>query len=146
MECWITGILGNNLLSQSLPISHFLICLRSPYSNGHVRAGLAAERTSRALSVPLPDNIKISLPIDFFSNLDQGFWAGDRAKPTSLASFLIDFDSSHHCSFVPIVSSDCFYFLKMFNLLFCITYFFQDPDRMLSPRRGRTTNFERKLG
>jgi hypothetical protein len=47
------------------------------------------------LFIPLPDYVKISLAIDFFPNLHQGFWAGNRTEPASLATLLVNFNFSH---------------------------------------------------
>jgi len=77
-------------LSPYFPIPLSVFPTLSPNSDGYVRAGLAAECASGAFSICFPDDVKISLAIDFFPNLDQGLGADDRAKPTSFASLLID--------------------------------------------------------
>ena len=95
MDYWIIGVLSYDLLSPSLsiPLSPRLFLLTlSPHSNGYIRASLTAECTAVTFSIRLPDNVKISLAIDLFSDFDQGLWANDCTKPTSFASLLINFD------------------------------------------------------
>jgi hypothetical protein len=47
------------------------------------------------LSIRVPNNVKVSLTINFFPELHQGLRAGNRTEPASLASLAINFNLSH---------------------------------------------------
>lgn len=66
-----------------------------PYPNGDIRTDLPANSASRALSIRVPNNVKVSLTIDFFPELHQGLRAGNHTEPAPLAPLAINFNLSH---------------------------------------------------
>ena len=87
------------ILSPYPPISlspH--LSLLSPHSDGDIWTDFPADRTPCALLICIPNHVKISLAINLFPNLHQGFRAGNRTEPTSLATFLVNLDFSHDLS------------------------------------------------
>lgn len=66
-----------------------------PHSDGDIRTSLPTEGASRALSVCLPNHVKISLTINLFSGPDQRFRAGNRTESAPLASLAINLYFGH---------------------------------------------------
>jgi len=91
------GDLGSPPLFQysNIFLSSYLFGI-PPDSDGDIWTYFPADRTPCALSIRIPDYVKIPLAIDFFPNLHQGFWAGDRTEPTSLTTLLVNFNFGHH--------------------------------------------------
>lgn len=67
----------------------------SPYPNGDVRTDLPADSTPRAGSIPIPNDVKIPLTINFLPDLNQSLGTGNRAEPTPLASLSVNFNLGH---------------------------------------------------
>jgi hypothetical protein len=68
----------------------------SPYPDGDIRTDFSANGASRALSVLIQNDIKISLAINLLSNPDQCFRTGNRTKPTPLAPLLVNLYFGHN--------------------------------------------------
>jgi len=93
LDYWNIGLVIYYLPRSRSPLPpHLSFLTLSPYLNGHIRTGLAAECTSSTFPIRLPDDVEISLAIDLSSDFNQSLWTDDCAKPTSFASLLINFD------------------------------------------------------
>lgn len=67
-----------------------------PDLNGHIRTDLSADRTTRAGAVIVPDDEKVALTVDLFSDPYQLLRAGDGAECAPFASLFVNFDFGYH--------------------------------------------------
>ncbi len=86
-------------MSFSICILQFArIFILLPDPDGNIRTDLPADSAAGARPLIIPVDVEISLPVDLLPDPDQSFRAGNRAKPTSLATFNVNFDLRHHRS------------------------------------------------
>lgn len=67
-----------------------------PDPDGHIWADLCADGATRARTILIPDDEKVSLTVNLVSDSYDLLWTGDGAECAALTTLTIDFDFGSH--------------------------------------------------